>query len=133
MVLAQKNEHLWPQAMVKVAFAHNISINDTMGMVQYENMTCSVLKKGLNNGRGFTAMGSKEEETNEKDVVEILSSTKTDLNKEVRERTVQAQKTRTEECFHRGDPYKVGDEVLIMLSTTECEKLRGSKFKAGST
>ena len=65
-------------------------------------MICSVLKKGLNNGKGVTAMGSKKEETNVKqmsnkcqtnvkDVVEIISSTKTELNKE---RTVQAQKTR---------------------------------------
>ena len=66
MVLAQKNKDMWPQAMVKVAFAHNKSINGTMGMVQYENMICSVLKKGLNNGKGVTAMGFMKEKTNVK-------------------------------------------------------------------
>ena len=92
MVLAQKNKDLWPQAMVKEAFDHNKSRNGTMGMEQYENMICSVLKKGLNN-RKFVLR--KRKQMSNKDVVEILSSTKTELNKEVRERTVQAcQKTR---------------------------------------
>ena len=36
MVLAQKNGDLWPQAVVKVAFAHIKSINETMGMLQYD-------------------------------------------------------------------------------------------------
>ena len=94
MVLAQKNKDLWLHAIVKVAFAHNKSINGTMDMIQYENMICSVLKKGLNNGKGVTAMGFMKCQTNVMDVVEILSSTKTELNKEVRERTVQVEKTR---------------------------------------
>ena len=57
--------------MVKVVFAHNKSINGTTGMVQYENMTGSVLKKGLNNEKGVTAMGFKKEETNVKQILRM--------------------------------------------------------------
>jgi transposase InsO family protein len=132
--LAQNKVDLWPQAMLRVAFAHNTSLNETTGVSPYEvvygrdprTVEKILLKESQSSGNVTASV-----ETDKglmKQHVEELSEAKLAITQEIKKRTIHAQKIRAEGNFRKGEKYTVGDEVRIKLSTSERGKQGGKKM-----
>ena len=128
--LAQNNVDLWPQSILRIAYAHNTSPNETTGITPYEivfgkasRTAESVLLKEDNQDSGSTINSAMVH-----GYVDSLKSTKAAIAKEVHSLTVESQLTRSEAAFRKGDPYKIGDEVRVKLNVAERGRLGGKKM-----
>jgi transposase InsO family protein len=131
--LAQNKVDFWPQAMLRVAFAHNTCANETTGLAPYEVVygrdprtveKIWLLKDGIQQDKHVGAAAATDMEQH----VDQLSKAKSAISQEVKKRTIHAQQIRAEESFRKGEKYAVGDEVRIKLSTSERGKLGGKKM-----
>ncbi len=128
--LAQNKVDLWPHAMLRVAFAHNTSVNETTGVSPYEvvygrdprTVEKVLLKESETQKKGLIGKAEMKQHVDE------LSKVKLAITKEIKEKTIQAQKKRSDEAFRKGEKYSLGDEVRIRLSTAERGKLGGKKM-----
>ena len=85
-----------------------------------------MLKENQSPGRVISTMKVDGEVM--KQHVKELSEAKLAITQEVKRKTIQAQKTRSEGSFRKGEKYRVGDEVRIKLSTAERGKQGGKKM-----
>ena len=124
--LSQNKLDRWPQAMVRVSFAHNTSENETTGISPYELVYgCKprTVEKVF-----FSEKGGSSNKLDLAEYAEELGIAKTALAKEAKVKTVEAQQARADECFRKGEQYRLGDIVRIKLSTAERGKLGGKKM-----
>ena len=130
--LAKNNADDWPRAMLRVAFVHNTSVNETTGYAPYEllfgqdtrTMEKVVLREPLKDGTNKT----EDRDDDLSKHVSQVSSAKEAMVKVAQTKILAAQKERSERCFSRGEKYCLGDVVRIKLNTAERAKLGGKKM-----
>ena len=133
--LAQNKPDCWPQAILRVAYAHNISENETTGLspfkIVFANEPRTLEGVFLSTSLESRDMGNTSVETEVDKLQQYhdsLLAAKERLQSEARKMTIAAQKERSEKCFRKGQPYKVGDRVRIKLGVAERGKLGGKKL-----
>ena len=120
----------WPKALCRVSLAHNLCKNSTTNLSPYQVVFGSEPRpiEKLLFDSGVSAeteiMKSGDLERYHQSLVEVRNA----VQLEARDKTVVAQTERAENCFRKGDPYKVGDRVRIKLSVAERGKLGGKKL-----
>ena len=125
--LAKNSVDDWPRAMLRVAFVHNTSMNETTGFAPYEllfgqdtrTMEKLVLRdstKGSERDKGIA------------EHVDHLSTVKAGMIRQAQTQILAAQKERSERCFSNGEKYHLGDVVRIKLNAAERGKLGGKKL-----
>ena len=125
--LAENNVDCWPNAMVRVAYSHNTSLNETTSLSPYQVVFAT---KPRTMERVLLDVDGKENSIGSrgvKDYYELLKSSKEETQLKARDATVAAQKERSWKSCRRGDQFVVGDRVRIQLSTSERGKLGGKK------
>ena len=127
--LAGNDVDKWPQAMLRVVYAHNGHENETTRLSPYQMVfgTAARTMEGVFMERGMIKEQDKEEET-QKAECGGLQAVKEDLAQQAATATLEAQKLRSEESCRRGAQYVVGDCVRIKLSTSERGRLGGKKM-----
>ena len=127
--IAENNVNCWPQAMIRIFYAHKISINEITGFPTLRVMFGSEPRKIENVLLSDQIPSSDGHISDVGDYQSKLSAVKERVAEIPKNRTVEAQKQRSEDCFRHGIPYSVGDRVRIKLSVYE-RGLQGGKKMA---
>ena len=125
--LAENKVDGWPSAMVRIAYTHNTSINETTRLTPYQVVFAT---KPRTMERVLLDVDGKENSIGNKGVNgyhTLLKATKEETQLKAKDATVAAQKERSWNSCRRGDQFGIGDHVRIQLSVAERGKLGGKK------
>ena len=124
--LAENDVDYWPSAIVRIAYTHNISLNETTKLCPYQ-VVFATQPRTIE--RVLLSVDGKDVviDDNLNNYHNKLLLCKQEIQSEAKRSTVTAQSLRAEGSFRKGDQYEVGDRVRIQLSVAERGKLGGKK------